>query len=136
MTAYNFEVSRELPADPATIYRAWLSSEGHSAMTGAVASVDPVVGGAFSAWDGYIGGRTLDLEPDRRIVQSWRTSEFTAEHLDSQIEVLLDATPSGTLVTIKHSGVPVEQTGYEHGGWDDSYFEPMSEYFAQAGDPA
>jgi len=48
----------------------------------------------------------------------------------------VDATPSGTRVTIKHFGVPVDQTGYEHGGWDDSYFEPMSEYFAEAGDPA
>jgi len=64
MTTYNFEVSRELPADPATIYRAWRSSEGHSAMTGAVASVDPVVGDAFTAWDGYIEGRTSELEPD------------------------------------------------------------------------
>jgi len=98
MTTYNFEVSRELPGDPATIYRAWRSSEGHSAMTGAVASVDPSIDGAFSAWHGYIEGRTL--------------------------------------VTITHSGVPVEQTGYEHGGWDDSYLEPMSEYFAQAGDSA
>ena len=69
-------------------------------------------------------------------MQSWRTSELTAEYAYSQIEVLLDATPCGTLVTIKHSGVPVDQTGYEHGGWDDSYFERMSEYFAEAGDPA
>jgi len=36
-TTYNFEVSRELPADPATIYRAWRSSEGHSAEAGSTA---------------------------------------------------------------------------------------------------
>ncbi len=129
MSTYNFEVSHELPADPATIYNAWMSSEGHSAMTGAAASVDPTIGGAFTAWDGYIEGRTLELEPNRRIVQSWRTSEFSAKHGDSQIEVLLDATPAGTLVTIKHSGVPADQLGYEHGGWQDSYFAPMREYF-------
>lgn len=111
MTTYNFEVSRELPAGPVTIYRAWLPGEGHSAMTGAMASIDPVVGGAFSAWDGYIEGRTLELEPDRRIVQSSRTSEFTAERTDSQIEVLLEAVPSGTLVTIKHSGFQSSRPG-------------------------
>jgi uncharacterized protein YndB with AHSA1/START domain len=76
MGTYNFEVSSELPADPTTIYSAWMSSEGHSAMTGAAASVDPAIGGAFTAWDGYIEGRTLSLEPGLRIVQSWRTSEF------------------------------------------------------------
>lgn len=129
MSTYDFEVDCELAADPATIYRAWLSSDGHSAMTGAEASVDPTIGGAFSAWDGYIEGRTLELDPDRRIVQSWRTSEFSPEQADSQIEVLLDATPAGTHVTIKHTGVPADQLGYEQGGWDDNYFTPMREYF-------
>jgi activator of HSP90 ATPase len=131
MSTYDFEVSSELPADPTTIYSVWMSSEGHSAMTGAAASIDPVIGGAFTAWDGYIEGRTLSLEPGRRIVQSWRTSEFAAEHGDSQTEVVLDATSAGTLITIKHSGVPADQLGYEHGGWEDSYFAPMREYFAR-----
>ena len=129
MDTYSFEVACEVPADPATIYRAWLSSDGHSGMTGAEASVDPTIGGAFTAWDGYIHGRTLELEPDRRIVQSWRSSEFTPGHADSQIEVLLDATPGGTLVTIKHTGVPADQLGYEQGGSQDSYFAPMLAYF-------
>ena len=131
MTTYEFVVSCELPADPASIYRAWLSSEEHSAMTGADAVVDPVVGGEFTAWDGYITGRTLELEADRHIAQSWRTSEFTAQQADSRIDVRLDATAAGTLVTLTHSGVPADQLGYEQGGWEDSYFGPMREYFAR-----
>lgn len=129
MATYEFEVSRVIPASAEAIYRAWLSSDGHSNMTGAAASVDGNVGGAFDAWDGYIGGRTLELEPNRRIVQSWRTHEFADEQDDSQIEVLLDACPDGTLVTIRHTGVPADQRGYEEGGWDQNYFDPMVEYF-------
>ena len=128
---YDFEVSDILPGSPDDIYAAWMSSEGHSAMTGAEAHVDPRVGGDFDAWDGYITGRTLALEPGRRIVQSWRTSEFTEEHDDSQIEVLLAPEGEGTRVTIRHTNVPDGQTGYEQGGWQESYFDPMRGNFGR-----
>jgi activator of HSP90 ATPase len=133
MTAvgYDFEVSAVLPATPDEIYAAWMSSDGHTAMTGAEAHVSPSVGGSFDAWDGYITGRTLTLEPDRRIVQSWRTSEFADAQPDSQIEVLLEAVEQGTRVTIRHTNVPEAQLGYEQGGWQDSYFEPMRAYFGR-----
>ena len=75
--AYGFELSDVIPATPQAVYDAWMSSAGHTAMTGSPAMVDPHVGGAFEACDGYIVGRTLSLEPGRRIVQSWRTSEFS-----------------------------------------------------------
>jgi activator of HSP90 ATPase len=127
---YAFEISAVLPASADSIYGAWMSSAGHSAMTGADAEVDPRPGGAYSAWDGYIIGRTLELEPGRRIVQSWRTSEFTADQEDSRIEVLLEPVEDGTKVTIRHSNVPADQLGYEQGGWQESYFDPMREYFA------
>jgi activator of HSP90 ATPase len=128
---YDFEVSDILPGTPDDIHAAWMSSAGHSAMTGAEAHVDPALGGPFDAWDGYITGRTLALEPGRRIVQSWRTSEFDDTHEDSQIEVLLAPEGEGTRVTIRHTNVPDGQTGYEQGGWQESYFDPMREYFGR-----
>ena len=127
--AYDFVVSDVIPAAPDAIYAAWLSSEGHTAMTGADASVEPEVGGAFQAWDGYIAGRTMALEPGRRIVQSWRTDEFSEADADSQIEVLLEPVPGGTRVTIHHTNVPDGQLGYEQGGWQESYFDPMKAHF-------
>jgi activator of HSP90 ATPase len=128
---YDFEVSDTLPGTPDAIYEAWMSTEGHTAMTGAEAHIDSSIGGEFDAWDGYITGRTLALDPGRRIVQSWRTSEFTDAHEDSQIEVLLEPMGEGTRVTIRHTNVPDEQLGYERGGWQDSYFDPMREYFGE-----
>jgi uncharacterized protein YndB with AHSA1/START domain len=127
--AYEFTVSDILPANPQVVYDAWMSSEGHAGMTGAGADIDPRVGGEFSAWDGYITGRTLALEPGRRIVQSWRTSEFEPDDEDSQIEVLLEAVPEGTRITLHHTDIPNGQSGYEQ-GWQDNYLDPMREYFA------
>ena len=61
-----FKLSAVIPAKPSEIYKMWLSSKGHSAMTGSTAKVTGKVGGKFSAWDGYIFGKTLELEPERR----------------------------------------------------------------------
>jgi activator of HSP90 ATPase len=127
---YDFEVSDSIPASPEEIYDAWMSSDGHSAMTGSAANVDPLIGGDFDAWDGYIHGTTLELDENRRIVQSWRSANFTDEHADSRIEVLLDGDDAATTVTVRHSNVPDDQRGYEEGGWQKSYFDPMRAHFA------
>ncbi len=71
-----FKLTAELPATPEKVFKAWLSSDGHSAMTGSPAKVEPRVGGTFSVWDGYITGSTLELKPYSRIVQAWRSGEF------------------------------------------------------------
>lgn len=126
---YNFEVSTIVPASPERVYETWLSSSGHTAMTGADASIDARVGGDYKAWDGYITGQTLALDPGHRIMQSWRTDDFTEDDLDSEIEVLFEAVEDGTRVTIHHSDVPVLQRGYEERGWEENYFVPMQEYF-------
>jgi activator of HSP90 ATPase len=128
--ADQFELSDVIAADPQTIYDAWMSSAGHSAMTGSPAVVDPEIGGAFEAWDGYITGRTLALEPGRRIVQSWRTSEFSEGEGDSQIDVELEPDDRGTKLTIRHTGVPDGHFSYDRDDWDERYFEPMRRYFS------
>src|SRR5260221_6448827 len=127
--AIEFELTAFVPAAPQDVYDAWLSSEGHSAMTGGGAVIDPTVGGAFTAWDGYIDGTTLELEPPRRIVQTWRTTSFTEEDEDSRIEVVLEPEGEGTRLTLRHTNVPDGHTGYEDGGWKRSYFDPMAAHF-------
>ena len=127
--AYEFTVSDVLRATPTAVYDAWMSSDGHSAMTGGSAEIDPRLGGDFSAWDGYITGRTLVLEPGRRIVQAWRTSDFAPADADSQIEVTLKEVPGGTEITLRHTAIPDGQSGYED-GWQENYFDPMRDYFS------
>jgi len=129
--SYDFELVCELPASPHAVFEAWLSSAGHSAMTGAKAKASNKVGAAYSAWDGYIVGRNLGLDPDQRIVQSWRTTEFAADDPDSTVTIELKPLGAGTRLTLRHVGVPDGQTSYEHGGWREFYFEPMQAYFAR-----
>src|SRR5512143_1622161 len=107
----SFELSIVLPATAEQIYSAWLTSEGHSEMTGSAARVDGKVGGKFSAWDGYISGRTLELEPSRRILQAWRTTEFPEGAPDSRLEVLLLPAEGRTKLTLIHTDIPEGQAG-------------------------
>ena len=127
----SFELSIVLPATAEQIYSAWLTSEGHSEMTGSAARVDGKVGGKFSAWDGYISGRTLELEPSRRILQAWRTTEFPEGAPDSRLEVLLLPAEGRTKLTLIHTEIPEGQAGSYRQGWQDFYFTPMQEYFSK-----
>jgi uncharacterized protein YndB with AHSA1/START domain len=130
MPVESFEVSTFLPAPPWRVYEAWLDGTEHGLFTGGPATSEPAVGGVFTAWDGYIQGRILALEPYSRILQSWRTTEFPAESPDSCLEVLLDTEEGGTRLTLRHSEIPEGQGEEYKQGWLEFYFEPMRDYFA------
>lgn len=127
-----FTVSATIPASPEAIYGAWLVSDGHTEMTGSPAHATPNVGDSFDAWDGYISGKNLELEPGRRIVQSWRGSSYKESDGDSQIEVTFEPTEGGTKITLTHTNVPEDQASHEP-GWNTHYFEPMQKYFGGKG---
>ena len=126
-----FTVSEVIPATPEQIYQAWLSTKGHSAMTGSPAEVEARVKGKFTAWDGYIFGETLELKPNQRIVQAWRTTEFPEGSPDSRVEITLEAVNGKTKITINHSNIPKGQAEDYKQGWQDFYFKPMKEYFSK-----
>lgn len=98
-------------------------------MTGSPAKVDGRDGGAFTAWDGYIWGTFLELTPNKRILQSWRTSEFPEDAEDSQVEILLEEQNGKTKLTLVHTNIPAGQSESYRQGWEDFYFKPMREYF-------
>src|ERR1700733_4274261 len=123
--ALSFTVSDIIPANKETIYNAWLDSKQHAAMTNTgLAEAGTKVGDSFSAHDGYITGKNVELAPDSKIVQSWRSTEFSDDEADSLIEVTLEDADTGTLITLTHSNLPPHGTQYES-GWKAYYFEPM-----------
>ena len=126
----SIEVSYILPVDPATVYRDWLSSKGHTLFTGSPAKVEPTVGGKFSAWEGYIWGETLEMESGRKIVQAWSTSNFPDGAPPSRLEVNLESIPEGCRITLHHSNIPDGQGKDYEQGWKDNYFEPMNDYYS------
>jgi uncharacterized protein YndB with AHSA1/START domain len=129
MALESFRISDLIPATPARVYAAWLDGDEHGRMTGGAATCDAQVGGQFTAWDGYIIGTNLELAPLARIVQSWRSSEFPDDAVESRLEVLLEPEGDSTRVTILHSDIPEGQGSQYEQGWQDHYFNPMKRYF-------
>ncbi len=119
----------QLPVPPAQVYAAWIDSIGHRDITGGNAQIDPRQGGNFSAWDGYISGILLKLEPSHRIVLSWRTTDFHPLDPSSMVEIVLDANENGTLFSLNQSEIPKGQTEKYREGWQEYYFVPMLGYF-------
>ncbi len=124
-----FTLKTKIDTTAEKIYTSWLSSEGHTKMTGGTAKISDKIGDEFTAWDGYIEGKNIELEPYKRILQSWRTSQFLEDEQDSQLEILLNEVDGQTELTLIHTNVPESGEHYIK-GWDESYFQPMKTYFS------
>jgi activator of HSP90 ATPase len=136
-----YEVRRIVRASSKRLFEAWLDGREHSAMTGRAATTSAVEGDAFSALDGLIVGKNLEIEPYRHIVQAWRTQEPGVRAFESRVDLVLATGrvngglgrphDDGTTITVRHSGLPMGQTQFTAQWWEDNYFKPMDAYFAQ-----
>jgi len=126
----SFTLSESFPVSSEIIYKAWLSSQEHSEMTGGSAEVSSIEGDEFWTWDEYITGKNLELVPFKKIRQSWRTTEFADRDEDSELLIELVDNEGTTKLILAHSNIPEGQTQYKQ-GWIDHYFEPMKSYFSQ-----
>ena len=128
-----FKLTTTIPTSPERVYQAWLSSKQHTSMTDGEAKCTKRRGGTFTAWDGYIHGKNLELRPNEYIKQSWRTVEFEEDQPDSVIEIILEAKGADQCkLTLLHSDLSSKDKKYKQ-GWVDSYFDPMKSYFKSTG---
>src|SRR5437764_5448094 len=133
----SFELEMLGAAEPLRVCSAWMDSREPAAFTGGgEAVVEPWAGGRFIAWDGYIHGILLGVDEGRRIVQTWRTSEFPPESRDSRVVVEFDPVRVGTRVVIRHSDLPPSHVKKYEKGWNEHYLKALARYFAKGAKPA
>lgn len=118
-------------AKPIEIYEAFVNAKKHSAFTGSKATGEGKVGGKFTAWDGYISGKFLELDEGKKIVQEWITTEWPEGYPPSRFELTFREVKDGTEVLMVHSDVPAEQAGELEEGWNESYWNPLKTYFKE-----
>jgi uncharacterized protein YndB with AHSA1/START domain len=116
-------------ASPERVYAAWVDGSEHSEFTGGEAIIDAREGGRHTAWSGYIEGRFVALDPGKRLVMTWRTTEFDESDPDSQLEVHFHGDGGGTRLEIVHTSLPVGGAHKYETGWREFYFVPMRKYF-------
>jgi len=122
--------STTFKATPHEVYEALMDSRKHARFTGAKARISHKVGGRFTAYDGYIEGVNLNLVPDKKIVQSWRGSDWPKDHY-SKATFSLKKIKNGTHLTFTQSGVPNQYYNDISQGWRDYYWKPMKEMLAK-----
>lgn len=120
-----------IPATPDEVYDALMDPKQHTDFTGAEAKGSAKVGGTFSAWDGYITAKNLELERGKKIVQEWKTTEWPDGYPPSRLEITLKPIPDGTELFLVQSKVPEEQADDYDEGWLDNYWDPMLAYFEE-----
>jgi len=101
-----------IDATPAQVYQAYVDPKKHAAFTGQSATGTARVGGRFTAGDGYINGRYLELEKGKKILHEWRTTEWPEGYPPSLLELRLEAKGRRTELTMVHTKVPEEQVEY------------------------
>jgi activator of HSP90 ATPase len=121
-------------ATPRQVYDTLMDSRRHALLTGSAARIGRNVGDRFTAGDGWISGRNVELEPGRRIVQDWRGDEpgWPANHF-SCLRIFLRPTAGGTLLVMYHSLVPARYLAMIRDGWWRYYWDPLQKLFAWAG---
>jgi activator of HSP90 ATPase len=118
-------------ATPEDVYDVLLDPKKHSKFTGSPATTNARKGATFTAWEGYITGKNLELVKGKKIIQEWKTTEWPAGYPVSRLEFTLTQKSGGTELKMMHSKVPEEQVAKYSSGWKTAYWDPLGEYFAE-----
>lgn len=113
-----------IKATPQAVYDALMDSRKHGRFTGGGASISRKVGGKFSVFDGYAEGVNLQLVPGKKIVQTWRASDWPKDQY-SKVTFALAKVQGGTRLTFTQTGVPDQHYASIKSGWIEFYWTPL-----------
>ncbi len=94
-------------------------------LPGKPTEISPEPGGAFVLFGGYITGRNVELVPNQRIVQAWRTGSWDpGVYSIARFELVEQA--SGCKIVFDHTGFPKGEAEHLASGWKAHYWEPLN----------
>jgi uncharacterized protein YndB with AHSA1/START domain len=132
------DVSIRIEAQPDTVFRYFVDPERMCAWMGVTAELDPRPGGRFriNVTGGDIAvGEYVEIVPPQRVVWSWgwEGSDGTPPW-SSVVEVTLTPDGEATVVHLRHSGLPDEDSRSNHRkGW--THYTARLAIAATGGDP-
>lgn len=130
----------KIDASPETVFEYFVDPDKLTLWQGVAAELDPRPGGIYK----------VDLLPGRAVARGeyvrierphhvtftfgWEGDDQIVQPGSSTVEVTLVADGEGTLVQLRHSGLPTEQTTLDHtGGW--THYLSRLQVAATGGDP-
>lgn len=120
--------SVEFVAPAHDVYEVFLDPSKVKAWTRSDAQVSRDLGSAFSLFDGNITGKVLNLEYDKKIVQTWRLKSWPKEHYSTVTLTIIPGRESVTL-NLKQEGVPVGELESVRQNWKNYYWQNIKSTF-------
>lgn len=111
------------------IYETLLDSRQHTTLISDKAEIIPKEGGKFRAYSGYAIGRITKLIPGKLISLTWRARDWPSKHF-SKVSFHLSNVESGAQIHFTQSGLPEGKEAEFESGWQDFYWTPLINYFA------
>jgi activator of HSP90 ATPase len=124
METKTLKQSVTIKATPHEVYEALMDEKIHAEFTSGEATISRKLGGKFSTFDGYAEGINVELEQDKKIVQTWRAEDWPEGHY-SRATFALSKVDGGTKLSFTQAGVPEEFYDEIALGWKDYYWAPM-----------
>lgn len=109
-----------IPAAPEEVYDAFMDEAKHADFTGAKAKIENKVGGKFEVWDGYGSGKNIELVQGKKIVQTWRASDWPKDQ-ESSITLRLEKKDGQTELEFSQENIPDDFADEVKQGWQDYY---------------
>jgi uncharacterized protein YndB with AHSA1/START domain len=126
-------LKRVIAGRPAEVFEAWLDPKQpcNPWSSGKTLGLEPKVGSLYCivvGGTGYIFGRILKLAKGKQLQYTWM-SPYT-HGLETTVTVDFKKHAAGTLMTLRHTGLPNDKDGRLHtDGWNQ-FLGMMEKYFA------
>ena len=127
----NIILAASLPARPDQLYEMYLDPKAHAAFTGAPVTIAAHAGAEFKAFGGQIWGKILHVEPKRLIVQTWRSTHFLPESIDSVLVLSFHPETAGGRIELVQVNVADEDFAGVCHGWEKYYWTPWRAYLSR-----
>jgi len=134
----DIEISVHIDASPSTVFRYFIDPVRMAAWMGRAADLDPRPGGVFRVDidEGHIArGAYLEVVPDERVVFTfgWENNSGVPP-ASTTVEIVLSRHGDGTVVRLRHLGLPDDDARTQHGqGWE--HYTARLAVAASGGDP-
>jgi len=119
----------KLDASPEQVYQVLADATALSALSGKSGQPGRTAGAEFSAFDGNVVGRQIELVPGERLVQAWRFPVWEPGTY-SIVTFTLTAADGGTLMAVEQHGVPADWHEHVSTNWPTFYLTPLAQHFA------
>eukprot|EP01100_Stratorugosa_tubuloviscum_P015083 TRINITY_DN846_c0_g1_i1.p1 TRINITY_DN846_c0_g1~~TRINITY_DN846_c0_g1_i1.p1 ORF type:complete len:130 (-),score=56.59 TRINITY_DN846_c0_g1_i1:73-462(-) len=110
------------------LFHTLLDAQRISAFTQSQSIIKPEKNFEYSLLSGAITGRILDIEPNSKIIKTWRFSSWPTGHF-SQVTMNFVQESNGITLKFEQTNIPIEDFERTKSGWSNNFFDRIKMIF-------